>query len=296
MTPLRRIYAAQVETRTEAREFLKSRRAKLSPQGSGLASVGARRRVPGLRREEVAALAGVSVDYYTRLEKGRLETASPAVLDAIARALQLDAAERSHLHSLARAARGELPDDVAGSKDAAVRDQLRWLLDAMGACPAYVRNGRLDVLAANQAARALYQPMFEGMGEHANLALFCFVGVGAKELFPAWPEVAEETVALLRAEVGRHPSDRATADLVDALLEGSIAFRTLWAAHDVRRVLAENKEFAHPVVGSLTLALEALEISADPGLTMVAYAAEPGSSSEEALVRLIPTTKAETGD
>ena len=287
MTRHGRSYAAEMESRTEAREFLKSRRAKLSPATSGLTAVGTRRRVPGLRREEVAALAGVSVDYYTRLEKGRLETASPAVLDAIARALQLDQAERSHLHSLARAARGELREESPHPTDLAVRDQLGWLLGAMVSCPAYVRNGRLDVLAHNDAARALYRTMFEGSSEHANLALFCFLDDGARALFPDWPEVAEETVALLRAEMGRHPTDSATVELVDRLLQGSADFRTLWASHDVRRILAETKRFAHPQVGPLTLALEALEVSADLGLTMVAYAAEPGSSSERALAELV---------
>ncbi|WP_270889655.1 helix-turn-helix transcriptional regulator [Pedococcus sp. 5OH_020] len=285
-----------MESRAEAREFLKSRRAKLSPPSSvppsDPTSRAVHRRVPGLRREEVAALAGVSVDYYTRLEKGRLETASPAVLDAIARALQLDSAERSHLYSLARASRGELAEPPPDATDGALRPQLRWLLDAMGRSPAYVRNGRLDVLAHNVMGHALYKPMFDSMGDRPNLALFCFLDGRAQEFFPKWPEVAEETVALLRAETGRHPSDAVTADLVQSLLHGSTAFFTLWATHDVRRILAEGKEFAHPQVGPLTLTLEALEVCADPGLTVVAYAAQPASQSEEGLNRLSQTRTA----
>jgi PAS domain-containing protein len=231
-------------------------------------------------------LAGVSVDYYTRLEKGRLETASSAVLDAIARALQLDPAERSHLHALARAARGEPAGEILTLRVVDVREQLQWLLASMGSCPAYVRNGRLDVLAHNDMARALYGSMFDDLGDSPNLAVFCFLDDRAPELFPDWPEVARETVALLRAELGRHPADPATRDLVDRLLDGSSVFRTLWTRHDVRWVLAESKRFQHAEVGPMTLSLEALEISADPGLVMVAYAAEPGSASARALARL----------
>lgn len=284
-------YAAHVDGRTEAREFLQSRRAKLSPESAGVSRIGTRRRVPGLRREEVAQLAGVSVDYYARLEKGHLETASEAVLDAIARALQLDQAERAHLYALARAARGERADHADTGADVNVRPSLGWMLDAMSLTPAYIRNGRLDVLASNPMGRALYQPMFESTADKANLAAFCFLDDCAQKFFPDWTEVAEETVALLRAELGRHPSDEALNKLVSRLLEDSDAFRTLWASHDVRQVLAETKRFAHPAVGTLSLALEALNLAACPGLTMVAYAAEPGSLSEQGLSRLAGLVK-----
>ena len=252
----------------------------------GIETTGTRRRVPGLRREEVAQLAGVSVDYYTRLEKGRLETASPAVLDAIAHALQLDQAERSHLNSLARATRGDRADHTSLEDPVALRPSLKWMLCAMRLSPAYVRNGRLDVLASNDLGRALYAPMFDRTSESPNLARFCFLNPVAQTFFPEWPEVAEETVALLRAELGRHPSDAATNELVRDLLGGSEVFCTLWAAHDVRRILAEAKRFTHPTIGTLSLALEALEVAANPGLTMVAYAAEPGSASEQRLLLL----------
>ena len=279
-------YAAHVDSQTDAREFLQSRRARLSPEESGFEFTGTRRRVPGLRREEVAQLAGVSVDYYTRLEKGRLETASPAVLDAIARALRLDQAERSHLMALARAARGDQADDTSPGRDLTVRPSLDWMLGAMSRCPAYIRNGRLDLLASNALGRALYEPMFDSAARSKNLAAFCFLDHRAKVFFPEWPDVAKETVALLRAELGRHPSDDAMSELVRHLFDGCEVFRSLWASHDVRQVLAETKCFEHPIVGPLTLALEALDVVADPGLTMVAYAAEPGSRSEEGLSHL----------
>ena len=275
-----------MDARTEARGFLRSRRAKLSPQSSGLASLGARRRVPGLRREEVAVLAGVSVDYYTRLEKGHLETASPAVLDAIAGALRLDPAERSHLYALARAARGKEPAETPYQVDIAVRPGPRWMLDAMTLCPAYIRNRRLDVLASNAIGRALYEPMFDSDGDPPNLATFCFLDIRAQAFFPEWPAVAQGMMALLRAEHGRNASDEALNRLVDRLADDSDAFRTLWASHNVRQAPAETTRIQHPTVGSLSLALEAMNLATDPGLTMVAYAAEPRSSSADRLFRL----------
>jgi hypothetical protein len=296
MTPLRspaRAYHRLVDSRTEAREFLQSRRARLSPDGSSQLMTSNRRRVPGLRREEVAQLAGVSIDYYTRLEKGRLETASPAVLSAIARALQLDDDERSHLFSLAQAIRGELRGQTGCMVD--VRPSIMWMLDSMTLCPAYVRNGRLDVLAANSLGRALYSPMFDSPTEDLNLARFCFLDPAAQTLFPEWPVVARGTVALLRADIGRDPSDPAIGELVDALLESSVDFRSLWASHDVSRTVGEIKIFEHPVVGTMTLALEVMELPADPGLTLIGYAAERGSASEARLLELASTVSSPLG-
>jgi hypothetical protein len=250
--------------------------------------VGSRRRVPGLRREEVAQLAGVSVDYYARLEKGHLETASPAVLEAIARALRFDEAERSHLHALARATRGEEPHQAPCEKDVVVRPGPTWMLDAMTQCPAYIRNGRLDVLASNAMARALYEPMFDSADDPPNLALFCFLDDRALEFFPEWPDVAQGMMALLRTALGRNSSDEALNELVDRLASHSEAFRTLWASHNVRQAPAETARIRHPAVGTLSLALEALNLTADPGLTMVTYAAEPGSASADRLLDLMP--------
>ena len=278
-------YAACVDSRSEARDFLQTRRARLTPSTSGLSATGPRRRVPGLRREEVAQLAGVSVDYYTRLEKGHLETASYAVLDAIARALRLDRAERSHLDALAKAARGEVADWAERGDDALVRPSLTWMLEAMSLCPAYVRNGRMDVVASNAIGRELWQPMFD-VADRPNLAVFCFLDPHAQTFFLEWLHVARGTVALLRAEVGRNPTDPAMDELVERLLSGSNVFSNLWTEHDVRQIFSETKRFEHPFVGTLTLAIEAQELIADPGLTMVSYPAEPGSASEHGLRRL----------
>jgi transcriptional regulator with XRE-family HTH domain len=279
-----------VDHRLEAREFLQSRRARLNPRDCGLKVVGTRRRVPGLRREEVAQLAGVSVDYYTRLEKGRLETASQAVLQALARALQLDHAERSHLFALARLARGEVVDRRCPTSRN-VRPSLEWMLDAMTMCPAYVRNDRLDVLAANDLVRALYVPLFEDGDEVPNVARCCFLNPSTREFFSDWTSVAERTVALLRTEPGRHPEDRLTQELVDELHDDPV-FRELWASHDVRLIPAATMVIDHPRVGHLELAIETLSVASDPGLTLVTYSARPGSSSAEGLRRLARSMQA----
>ncbi|KQT93482.1 hypothetical protein ASG49_00180 [Marmoricola sp. Leaf446] len=261
-----------MDTRTEAREFLQSRRAKLDPESTGV-TVGGRRRVPGLRREEVADLAGVSVDYYTRLEKGHLETASAAVLDAIARALDLDDAERSHLQSLARAARGELDPGAPARERAGVRPRLQRLLDTMTTSPAYVRNGRMDILAHNALARWLYPPLFDCDDPTPNLARFCFTDPRARTFFADWSAAASEMVALLHAELVRHPTDRRTHDFVERLADASADFAGLWSTHDVRRLVTESTTFLHPEVGPITLDLEALQVSAEPDLTVVTYVA-----------------------
>jgi transcriptional regulator with XRE-family HTH domain len=275
-----------VDCRTEARDFLQSRRARISPEATGLGPLGSRRRVPGLRREEVARLAGVSVDYYARLEKGHLETASQSVLAGIATALRLDRAERSHLYALARAARGETSSKPQSSHDISAHPSLQWMLDAMTSCPAYIRNGRLDVLASNAMGRSLYEPLFDGAVATPNLAAFCFLDPRAVELFPDWREVAEGTVALLRAQVGREPFDTALDGLIGCLTDDSEEFRRLWTAHEVREVVAETKRINHAVVGMLSLAVQPLEPAVGTGLTLVAYAAEPGSESADRLLRL----------
>lgn len=276
-----------MDCRTEAREFLQSRRARLSPTIAGLLAGSTRRRVPGLRREEVAQLAGISVDYYARLEKGHLETASPAVLEAIARALRLDPAERSHLHDLARAARGEEAAETPCPCDAAaVRPSHLWMLDAMTLSPAYVRNSRLDVLASNALGRALYEPLFASGEESPNLALFCFLDERARDLFPVWSEVARGMMALLRSELGRSSSDPDLNRLVDQLMTRSEAFRSFWPSHNVRHAPAQTAQMYHPSVGTMSLAVEAMNLAAHPGLTLVAYSAEPGSTSEVGISRL----------
>ncbi len=276
-----------MDNRTEVREFLATRRAKLTPDQAGVPLYGQRRRVPGLRREEVAQLAGLSTDYYTRLEKGNLRGASDSVLEAIARALQLDDAERAHLHDLARAARaGAVREPRRRTQPQQVRPSIQHLLDAMTAGVAFVRNGRLDILAINPLGRAFYTPVLDTPARPANLARYCFLDPGAGEFYPDWDEAADTTVALLRTEAGRDPYNRALTDLVGELATRSDAFRTRWAAHDVRLHHTGTKRFHHPVVGDLTVGFNATELPADPGLTLTVYTAEPGSESADKLAFL----------
>jgi transcriptional regulator with XRE-family HTH domain len=271
-----------VDTRTEIREFLASRRAKVTPEQAGLPVYGGTRRVPGLRREEVAILAGVSVDYYTRLERGNLGGVSESVLEALARALQLDDAERAHLFDLARAA-GPTTRTRQRSAQQKVRPSVQRILDAMTGAPAFVQNGRLDVLAENPLGRALYSEMYADPLRPANHARFIFLTPRSREFYADWERAANDTVAILRSEAGRDPYDRALSDLVGELSTRSDEFRTRWAAHNVRIHRTGVKHFHHPVVGDLGLTFEMLALSADPGLNLLTYSAEPGSRSEEAL-------------
>ncbi|MFF9586842.1 helix-turn-helix transcriptional regulator [Streptomyces achromogenes] len=275
-----------MDNQEEVREFLTSRRAKISPGQAGLPS-GSRRRVPGLRRSEVAALADVSVEYYAKLERGHLAGVSPAVLEAVARALQLDDAERAHLLRLAQAADGT--DVLTRPRRRRTRDQwkphasLQWTLEAVTAGPAFVRNGRMDILAANQLARALYADVFASPGNQRNLARFNFLDPASRRFYPDWDLAADVAVAILRTEAGRNPHDKELHDLVGELSTRSDDFRTRWGAHNVRHHGTGTKRFHHQAVGDLTLAYEGLEMAAEPGLTVTIYTAEPGSPSEEGL-------------
>ncbi len=277
---------------TEARDFLLTRRAKITPEQAGLSHYGANRRVAGLRREEVAMLAGVSADYYTRLEKGNLAGASESVLDAIAAALQLDEAERIYLFDLARAANASASSRRRPASARRIRPMVQQILDSMVGTPAFVRNGRLDILGTNLLGRALYAPVFDSPTRlsHAsppNIARFHFLDPAARDYFPEYDGAAGATaVQLLRAEAGRNPHDRNLTDLIGELCTRSDDFRTRWAAHDVRLHRTGTKSFHHPVVGDLKLGFEAMELSADTGLTLTAYAAEPGSPSADALTFL----------
>jgi transcriptional regulator with XRE-family HTH domain len=269
-----------VDTRSEIRDFLTSRRARITPEEVGLESFGPRR-VPGLRREEVATLAGVSVDYYNRMERGNLSGASEGVLDALARALRLDEAERAHLFDLARASQPTARGQRRSTKQN-VRPSVQWMLDSMTGSAAIAENGRLDALATNQLARAFHSHLFDGSGRPVNFARFIFLDPRAKEFFADWERSARDCVALLRSEAGRSPLDRGLSDLVGELSTRSEEFRGHWATHDVRLHNKGEKRFNHPVVGELDLSYNRIELSADPGLTIVAYTAEPGSRSEEA--------------
>jgi transcriptional regulator with XRE-family HTH domain len=272
-----------VDTRNELREFLTSRRAKITPGQAGLRTYGAgARRVPGLRREEVALLAGVSVDYYTRLERGQAGGVSESVLEALARALQLDEAERAHLFDLARATQAS-PTRRRRRRAKEIRPSVQFLLDAMAGVPAFVRNGRLDLLGANRLGRALYSGHFDSPAQPANTARFVFLDERAATFYADWDRVTNDVVAVLRAEAGRDPYDRELSGLVGELSTRSELFGTLWAAHDVRTHDTGHKRFRHPLVGELSLTFENLELVADPGLTLFVYTAEPGSKSEQAL-------------
>ena len=271
-----------MDNRAEVRDFLVSRRAKLSPEQAGVPDYGERRRVPGLRRDEVARLAGVSVDYYTRLEKGNLSTASDSVLDGIAHALQLDEAERGHPADLARASRAGGRQPRRRIPQQRVRPSVTHLLESMFGSAAFVRNGRMDILAVNALGRALWSPLFDTVGQ-PNLARFAFLDPRGADFYADWADAAKGAVALLRTEAGRAPHDKALTDLVGELATRSENFRSWWATHDVRLHCTGVKRLHHPEVGELTLTFNALDMPADPGLTLTAYTAEPGSPSEERL-------------
>ncbi|MCA2225595.1 helix-turn-helix transcriptional regulator [Nonomuraea aurantiaca] len=270
-----------MDNRSEIREFLTSRRARISPQQAGLPSSG-RRRVPGLRRAEVAQLAGVSVEYYSRLERGDLSGVSDSVLDALARALRFNDEERTHLEDLARTA-GQGPRRRRRAVPHTVRPSVQRLLDAMTEAPAFVMNGRGDVLAFNTLGRALYAPMIDtARGATPNHARYIFLDARSHHFWGDWDRAADDTVALLHAQAGRDPYDKTLTDLIGELSTRSDDFRARWARHDVRQHHIGAKPFHHPVVGDLHLTYESLALAADD-LTLVAYGTEPGSDSEDKL-------------
>jgi len=272
-----------MDNRTTIRDFLTSRRAKITPGRAGLPAYGGNRRVAGLRREEVAMLAGVSVDYYTRLERGNLNGVSESVLEALARALQLDEAERAHLFDLARTANATPSTRRRRVTPQRIRPGVQRVLDSMVGAPAWVRNGRLDFLAANRLGHALYSPMLTGAAQPANNARFAFLDSRSREFYCDWERAAGDIVAILRAEAGRNPYDRGLTDLIGELSTRSEEFRTRWAAHNVRFHRTGAKQVQHPVVGVLDLSYEAMELSADEGLTMLVYTAEPDSPTRDLL-------------
>jgi transcriptional regulator with XRE-family HTH domain len=283
-----------MDNRAEVRQFLISRRAKLTPQQAGLPDVGTRR-VPGLRRGEVATLAGVSIEYYSKLERGAIAGASASVLDAIARALQLDDAERAHLFHLAHAADGTsagMRPRRRPAKRWTPRPSLQWVLDTIGA-PAIVRNGRMDILASNSLGHALYSPVFTGNNpDTANIARFQFLDPAARDFYPGWDQAADITVAIMRTEAGRDPHNRQLTDLVGELATRSEEFRIRWARHNVRLHYTGAKTFHHPAVGELHLTYEAVDLPTDDlhGLNLTIYTAQPGSASEDQIKLLASWT------
>lgn len=276
---------ATTDLRTEIKEFLGSRRARITPERAGLPAYGRNRRVAGLRREEVALLAGVSVDYYVRMERGGLTGASDGVLDAVASALQLDEAERDHLVHLARRSRAS-----SGSRRrpaVTVRPALQQVLDAFTDAPALICNNRYDVLAMNHPARALYSPVLADPRRPANTARFVYLDPeAARAFFVDYDRIACDVAAKLRMQVGRTPHDQELNALVGELSTRSALFRQRWASQDVRLHRSGSKRIHHPVVGELDLDVESMEMPAEPGLILNVYTAPAGTATADGLALL----------
>jgi transcriptional regulator with XRE-family HTH domain len=275
-------YGDDVDNQAEVRDFLRTRRARVTPRQAGVIG-GGRRRVTGLRREEVATLAGVSTDYYAKMERGTLAGVSPEVLDAVARALQLDEAETEHLHDLARAA-GPAPRRSRNQQAATtVRPSLQRFLDAITGAPAWVTNPRRDTLATNALGRALLAPMLDDPASGGNNARFTFLSPAARIFYPDWEQAADSTVASMRSAAGRNPHDKPLTDIIGELVTRSDEFRYRWSAHNVRFHRTGTKRIHHPDVGDLEFTYEGLELPNSPGLVLYAYTAAAGSPTEERL-------------
>lgn len=295
-SPTAQSYRDEVDNRDEIKDFLRTRRARLTPAEAGLTAFASNRRVPGLKRSEVADLAGVSVEYYAQLERGNLAGVSDSVLGSLARALQLDEAETAHLADLAREA-------VPGARrlrkptPGQIRPSVQRLLDLIGqTVPVIVNNGRLDLVAANTLGQALFSPVYatpHPAGVPANHARFTFLDDRARDFWIDWERAADDSVSQLRTEAGRDPYDRALTDLVGELSTQSPPFRTRWAAHNVRLHRTGRKHFRHPVVGELHLDFEVLDLPADPGLTLITFTSPAGSPDEDA-IRMLASWAATT--
>ena len=265
---------------SEIADFLRSRRARITPDRAGLAHDGRARRVPGLRRDEVGRLAGVSTEYYTRLEQGRAGTPSPEVVEALARALQLDLAEREHLTDLMAR---PTPARRTPAGPQRVRPGLHLMLQTLEHVPAFILGRRTDVLATNRLARAVLTDFDALPAPQRNLARYYLLDPDARDRVGDWAQIAAETVAMLRLEAGRHPHDRRLADLVGELTLRSPEFTTWWNDHRVLRRTHGTKHYHHPVVGDLHFAYESFQPPGDPDQTLCVYNAEPGSATAEAL-------------
>jgi transcriptional regulator with XRE-family HTH domain len=270
-----------VDNRAEIRAFLTTRRGKVTPESAGLTAYG-NRRVPGLRRGEVAMLAGVSVEYYTRLERGSLRGVSDSVLDALARALQLTETEHSHLNDLARAGNAT-PAKRRSAPPPSVRPGVLRMLDAMPTLPVFVQNNRFDVLFANPLGRALHSEMYADPGCRGNTTRFVFLSPGARRFYADWERVAQVAAGALRVEAAKNPYDRELSNLIGELSTRSDTFRVLWGAQDVHVFRDGTKRFRHPVVGDVELQYESLDVPGDTALSLAVYSPAPGSPSEDAL-------------
>ncbi|WP_370666350.1 helix-turn-helix transcriptional regulator [Streptomyces sp. IBSBF 2507] len=282
-----------MDNRAEVSAFLKSRRDKITPEQAGLPVYG-QRRVPGLRRGEVAMLAGVSVEYYTRLERGNLTGVSEQVLDALAQALRLDDTERMHLHDLARtAAAGSRAPARRRDSRPAIRPSVARVVEGIPDLPAYVQNNRMDMLAANAMGRALYAPMYAEPAWEANTARFAFFSPAAQTFYADYERVTHSAVGALRIAAGKNPYDRELSNLIGELSTRSDTFRRLWGGHDVHVFREGNKRFRHPAVGDLDLDYERLDLPDDSGLSVVVYSAPAGSASGDGL-KLLASWAADT--
>jgi transcriptional regulator with XRE-family HTH domain len=274
-----------MSTQAEVSEFLRTRRERLTPARAGLMG-GGRRRVIGLRREEVAMLAGVSTDYYAKMERGNLTGVSADVLQAVARALQLDDAETAHLHDLAASLSTGALRRHPTSSATTVTPGLQRFLDAVTEAPVWVRDRRMDIVATNHLGRALLAPVLDDPASRGNNARFTFLSPAARVYYPDWAQGADSVVATLRSYAGQNPHDKPLTDLIGELVTRSDDFRVRWAAHNVRFHRSGTKHIHHPSVGDLTFTFEAMDLPAYPGWEMFAYTTEPGSPSEER-VRLL---------
>ena len=275
-----------MDNKSEIRDFLVSRRAKIRPEDAGLPA-GGQRRVAGLRREELAVLAGVSVSYYTRLERGDASGVSESVLVAIARCLKLDDVERAHLSELVRASQGGAREPRKTSTTTTVRPALQQMIDGFTDTPATVQNERGDILAVNALGRALFSEILDGPAQ-GNHNRYIHFDPRAQDFYRDWEAMANYSVAMLRVSAGKNPYDRALTDLIGELVTRSDSFRRKWAAHNVHEHRAGIKFMHHPVVGDMDLNYETLQIGADDGLRITAYSAEAESTSAENL-RLLAT-------
>ncbi len=275
-------YRRGMDNRSEVQQFLTALRARITPEKAGLTLFGGERRVPGLRREEVAQIAGVSTAYYTRMERGDLGGVSESVLYALARGLQLNEAETTHLLDLARTATG--PRRSPRTKpERRVSPRLAQLLDTMRDVPAIAMNRLGDPVESNALGRALFPHLFPDGAKPLNSARYLFLDPRAQTFYPDWSTVAREAVSGLRLLAGQDPSDRTLMALVGELATRSEDFRTWWGGHTVRTHTSGTKRVNHPVVGEITLGYETLALPSTPGLTVAAYLPDPGSSSADAL-------------
>ena len=267
-----------MDAKREISEFLRTRRARLTPEEAGIQTYGLNRKVQGLRREEVALLAGVSVDYYTRIERGNIAGASPSVLDAVARALQLTDVEREHLYRLSALSVTRRPQGFGGHT---LKPHHLTILNAITEMPAYIGNTRMDILHTNYLGGALYTPVAESPVAGMNLARYVFLDPSSAQFFPNWTKIAEDSAASLRVSAARFPNEPELNQLIGELGSKSDYFRALWAKQNVYRHSGGEKVMVHPAVGELTLGYEGMPLMHDDFLKIVIYSAEPGTAAAE---------------